>query len=345
MRISSIARLTTAVLLLSAMQASADTPAPPQYRLVATVALGSPERWDFVTFDPSSNRAYVSHRTQVDVVDLAAGKVVGEIAGLGASHGIAIAPTLHRGFADDGAAKTVTIFDTDTLAKIAIAPADTDADAVVYDSASGRVFVMNADGQSITAIDAAKGETIKTMPLGGAPEFAASNGAGTLFVAIASTNEIVEFDTHALAITARWPVPACERPHGVAMDTASNRLFVSCVNAKMIVVDATKGTIVAALPIGKGTDSAAFDPVHKLAYSSNADGTLSVIAEHGADDFVALGDVKTYPGARTMAIDPQTGRVFLVTADVAGTEPDTGRGPHLKFTPGSLKLYVLQLQP
>ena len=338
---------TGVVLATGATAFAADTPKLPGYTVVKTIALGAPDRWDFVTFDASSNRAFVSHRTQVDVVDVASGKVVGEIGNIGESHGVATVPSLGRGYADDAATKTLIVFDLKTLARIAAPAVGVDADAVTYDPASGRVFVMNADGNSVSAVDAKTSEAIKTVPLGGAPEMAAVDGKGKLFINIASTNEIVAFDTKSLTVISRWAVPACAKPHGLAIDDATGRLFVSCVNARMLVVDAHDGKVLADLPIGRGTDSAAFDPKTKLAFSSNGEGTLSVIAEQGADKFVALGDVKTVPTARTMAVDPATGRVFLIAADVGGmTAPEASGGkPHMSVVPGSVKLIVLAPNP
>jgi YVTN family beta-propeller protein len=326
---------------------AANTATVPSYAVVKTVPLGAPDRWDFVRYDPASNRVFVSHRTKIDVVDVAQGKVVGEVAGIGESHDVVIVPSLGRGYADDAAAKTVVIFDLKTQAKIVSVPVGIDADAMVYDPATKRVFVMNSDGNSITAIDAVTNQPLKTLPLGGAPEMAVADGRGKVFINSASKNEIIAFDTAALAITARWPVAVCEKPHGLAMDEAAGRLFVTCVNARMLVVDAANGKILANLPIGKGTDSAAFDPARKRAFSSNGDGTLSVVAERDANTFESLGDVKSAPGARTMAVDPDSGRVFLVTADVAKMEPSTQPGgrPHLTFVPGSVKLLFLDRNP
>ncbi len=341
------ARILSAALLAAAMLQSpvmAGDAAAPSYQITKTVPLGAPDKWDLLFFDASSNRVYVSHRTQVDVVDVAQGKIVGTISGIGQSHGVVTVPALGRGYADDGGSKSVVIFDLKTLANVATAGADTDADAMAFDPASNRVFVMNADGNSVTAIDAAQDKTLKTVPLAGAPESAAVDGRGKLFINIASTSEIVVFDTASLAITTRWPVPACEKPHGMAMDETTNRLFVSCVNARMLVVNALNGAVVANLPIGKGTDAAAFDPERKLVFSSNGDGTLSVIAERGPDDFAALGDIKTMPGARTMALDPKSGRIFLVAADLAQTQPPPapGHGLHYAYVPGSAKLVILE---
>jgi len=316
----------------------------PQYRMVASIPLGAPERWDCLTFDASANRVYISHRTRIDVVDVAQGKVVGTVPGLAESHGVIVVPDTGRGYADDGAAKNVTIFDTRTLAPVGTAAADTDADAIVYDALTHRIFVMNADGQSISVIDTKTNKNVKTMPLGGAPEFAEVDGKGKLFIAIASTNEVIVFDTRSLSVTTRWSVPACERPHGVAMDRATNRLFVSCANARLQVLDAASGAVVADLPIGKGSDAVVFDARRKLIFSSNSDGTLSVVSEKNAATFVALGDIKTAPGARTMALDPSNGRIFLVAADVVSTEPpkEPGHGPHYVYAAGSTKLLVFE---
>ena len=237
---------------------AADTAGAPPYTVVKTVPLGAPDRWDFVRYDPDLDRVFVSHRTKIDVVDATQGKVIGEVAGIGESHDVVAVPSLGRGYADDAAAKTVVIFDLKTLAKIASVPVGVDADAMVYDPATKRVFVMNADGNSISAIDAVKNQSLKTLPLGGAPEMAVADGHGKLFINIASTKEIVVFDAATLAITARWPVAACEKPHGLAIDVTAGRLFASCVNSRMLVVDAASGKILANLPIGKGTDFGCF---------------------------------------------------------------------------------------
>jgi len=321
----------------------ADTANTALYTIEKTVALGAPDRWDFIRYEPVSNRVFVSHRTKIDVVDVAQGKVVGEIANIGESHDVIAVPDLGRGFADDAAAKAVVVFDLKTLARTASLPVGVDADAMVYDPATKRVFVMNADGNSVTAIDAVKLQSLKTVPLGGAPEMAVADGHGKLYINIASTNEIVVFDAASQAIKARWPVAACERPHGLAMDETTARLFVSCVNSKMLVVDASDGKVLVNLPIGKGTDSAAFDPERKLAFSSNGDGTLSVVAERDANKFENLASVTTLPGARTMAVDPKTGRLFLATADAA--KPAAQSGGHVQFVPGSLKLLILGRGP
>ncbi|HEX4861444.1 MAG TPA: YncE family protein [Rhizomicrobium sp.] len=328
-----------AILCFAPLASHAADNGAPAYKLAGSVALGGPERWDFVYFDAMSKRVYVSHRTHVDVVDVTQGKVVGQVTGIGESHGVVTVPSLGRGYADDTAAKVVVVFDLKTLARIATVPVGIDADAMAYDPATDRVFVMNADGHSVSAIDARADRVLQTVPLGGAPEAAAADGHGKLFINIASTNEIVAFDTMKLSITARWPVPACEKPHGMAMDEALGRIFVSCVNARMLVLDSQSGKTLADLPIGKGTDSAAFYPARKLAFSSNGDGTLSIIAERGANTFENAGGLKTPMGARTMALDPDTGRIFLVAADA---DP-SAQGKPRAYVANSTKLLIFEL--
>ncbi|MGA7674204.1 MAG: YncE family protein [Rhizomicrobium sp.] len=318
--------------------------AAPVYKIVKEVPLGMPDKWDFVYFD--AGRVYVSHGTEVTVIDGRSGELIGRVPGIDGSHGVVAAPSLGRGYADATNANSLVAFDLKTLKPLATMPAGEDADDVVYDPATKRVFVMDADGTAMTAVDAVQNKTISTTPLNGKPESATVDGAGNLFINSASTNEVLRVDTRSLAILSRWPVPDCQSPHGLAIDTAAHRLFVSCVNAKLQVVSSDDGHVVATLPIGKGTDTAAFDPKRKLIFSSNGEGTLSVIAERGADDFVSLGEVPTAPGARTMAVDPASGRVFLVTGEVAKTEPPTvkGRAPHFVFVPGSVKLLLLDPQ-
>ena len=311
--------------------------APPAYTVVKEVPIGAPDKWDFVYFDTSSKRVYVSHGTEVTVVDGVTGTLIGRIPGFDTSHGVVTVPALGRGYADSGNTRTVIVFDLKTLKPVATLPAGEDSDAMAYDAATGRVFVMDADGAAFTAIDAKTDKTLATRPLGGKPESAVSDGAGTVFINLASTNELVRLDASTLAITKRWPLSGCDSPHGLAMDTQTRRLFVSCRNDVLLVVSADDGAVVASLPIGHGTDAVAFDHNHKLAFSSNGDGTLSVIAEQGAGTFAALGNVSTRLGARTMAVDPDSGRIFLV----AGDYQPGALGVRRSLVPGSLRLLFL----
>jgi DNA-binding beta-propeller fold protein YncE len=331
------AGLFTAVLPFAASAADA----PPSYTLAGSVTLGAPDRWDYLAFDSHAKRVYVSHGDRVTVVDGVSGTVIGEVVDLPGSHGMAVASFLNKGVADSAQKKEVTLFDAQTLKPLGTAPAGDDADGIAYDASVHRAFVANGDAGTVTAIDMESGKLAGTITLGSKPEFLVSDGAGHLYVNGESTREVLRVDTKTLAVTARYPVPDCESPHGIAMDPATARVFTSCTNAKLFVVDANTGKIVSAIDIGKGSDAVQFDAKHKLVYSSNGEGSLSVIAEKSANDFALLGNVPTLRGARTMTVDPDTGRVFVVTADVDHVDPPKAAGgrPHVAYKPGSLKLY------
>ena len=327
-----------AALLLTGAAAAA-----PAYTIGPPIPLGPPDRWDYLTFDAASHRVYAAHSTEITVVDVESGKVVGRVAGVSGAHGVVIVPALGRGFAASDDAGGVIVFDTKNFAVVATLKTAAGPDALTYDPQTRRVFVMNGDGNSASAIDAAGNKVIGTVPLGGGPESAASDGKGKIFINMESTKEVVRLDAASLKVEARFPVPDCEAPHGLAVDGETGRVFTTCLNARMLVLDGASGRILATLPIGKGTDAAAFDPGRKQAFSSNGEGTLSVIAETDPDHFTALGEVPTLPGARTMALDAATGRVFLVTADVDGQDPPRRPGgpPRFRYKPGTAKLVVL----
>jgi YVTN family beta-propeller protein len=322
---------------------AAQTPSTPAYTVTRTVALGAPDRWDYVTFDPDSHRAYVAHGDRVTVVDGRDGTVLGEIAGLpGGTHGIAIASAAGHGYTDDGKAGEAASFDLHTFKVEKRIKAAEDADAVTFDRKSGHVFVINGDTGSLTVIDPKSNAAVATIDLGGKLEDAVSGENGKLYVNGAGKSEIVRVDTKSNQVDAHWAVPDCERPHGLAIDTATHRLFSSCVNSVMVVVNADTGAMVAKLPIGRGTDAAAFDPKRKYAFSSNGvDGTLSIIEEKDAQTFVSLGDLKTTVTARTMALDPESGRIYLVAADLEAPTSNAAAGARRAIVPGSVKLLFL----
>jgi len=330
--------LFAAVSLLAAGAASGETAAP-GYQISQTVPLGAPDKWDYLQFDPVSHRLFVAHGSEVTVLDGRSGGIVGRVEGLAGVHGIALVPGSGRGYAtNDGRA---TAFDLDGLGRLGDVPTNSGADAVIADTATNRVFVMNGKGRDITVIDPERNTVLATVALGGKPEFAAIDGKGALFVNIEDTAEVVRVDTVGLKITARWPIPRCRSPHGLAIDAAGRRLFAGCVNARLLVVDADTGREVAVLPIGRGSDAVVFDAKRRIVFSSNGDGTLSRIAVSGADTYTALPPVPTAVGARTMALDPETGRLFLVTAE---PDADESAAPRRKFVPGTVKLLVLDPQ-
>ena len=346
MKFGHIPLICGALLGLGAPAIAAD-PATPSYKLVASIPLGEGERWDYVTFDPSQQRVYVSHGDHVTVVDAKSRTVIGQIGTFpGGTHGIGIVPQFGRGYTDDGKAGTVGAFDVGTLKVGSTLAAAPDADGIVFDRPSGHVFVVDGDSGSITVIDPATDKPVATITIGAGLEAAVSDGKGKLYVDGADNHDMIEIDTHSNAVLAHWPMPDCQRPHGIAIDSSARRVFATCTNKQMVILDADSGKIVATEPIGAYSDGAAFDPVRKLALSSNGDGTLSVILEKDADHFVPLDPVATLPSARTIDIDPATGRLYLPAADIAKIDPPTKPGgrPHVTYAPNSLKLLVFEPQ-
>ncbi|MBV9990318.1 MAG: YncE family protein [Alphaproteobacteria bacterium] len=334
--------------LIITMLCGAARAEPPLYTVAKTIPLGGGERWDYATFDADSGRVYVAHGDHVTVVDPAKGTVVGEIAGLpGGTHGIGISTANGLGFTDDGKAGTIAAFDLKTLKIVKRLDGAPDADGIVVDPATGRVFVVNGDSGSITAVDPKTDTVIKTIAVGAGLEAAVADGKGKLFVDGVEAHDIVAIDTRAMTVLAHYPMPGCERPHGIAMDTEARRIFATCVNKAMAVVDADTGKAVATLAIGTGSDGAAFDPKRKRALSSNGDGTLTVVREKDAATFAVEADVATARGGRTVAIDPATGRVFIPAADVEKVDPPAAPGgrPRVTYVSGSLKLLVLEPRP
>ena len=319
--------------------AASDTPS---YTITRTVPLGAPDGWDYLYYEPQSHRVYVAHGTQITVVDGRSGALLGSVTGIDGVNGVVALPQLHKGYTDSRGKKAAVAFDLTALKVTREIPADTDTDAIVYEPVTRRVLVMNGDGQDTTIIDAASDAAVATIALGGQPEFAAADGSGHVFVNITDKREIVRLDARAAKVEARWPIASCERPHGLAIDPVTHRLFASCVNSLLVVVSSDDGRLVASVPIGKGTDAAAFDPKRRLVFSSNGEGTLSVIRQESADKYVPLGNIPTKPFARTMALDPDTGRVYLVTADVDEVNPKADKlRERYKIRPGTVQLLFL----
>ncbi len=325
------------LLAFSAIPAAAQKPA---YVQTHAIRLGAPDRWDYVLFAPSSDRVFVAHGDHTDVVDGRSGRILGRVAPLEGAHGTVVAPALGRGFADSGESRTLTAFDLASLRPIGRAAAGEDADAVAYDGVSRHVFVMNGDSGSISVVDAATLKPVATIPMGGKLEFATADGHGALFVNLAEAGGVARIDTRTNAVTARWPVADCVSPHGMAYDDVTRRIFTSCVNGKLKVLDAGDGHVVASLAIGTGSDSVALDPKRRLVFSANGSGTLSIIAIQDADHFDVHTPLHTPRGARTMAVDPATGRIFLASATMRGAVPP-GSHARPRFVPGSLKLLFL----
>ncbi len=307
--------------------ASAQAQAPAGYKVVKEVPLGSPERWDYVVYDAPSHRVYVAHSDRISVVDAKDGKLVGALTGVSGTHGVGISNG--KGYTDDGQAGQVIVFDPTSLKVLKRIPAKEDADGITVDPKSGHVFVVDGDSKVVTVVDPKTDTVLANVDAGGGLEYAQPGDDGKIYVNGAEKKEIVRIDVKTNTVDAHWPIPGCTSPHGLAVDTSAHRLFVTCVNKVMTVVDATNGSVVATLPIGQGTDAAAFDPVRKRAFSSNGDGTLTVVAEKGPNTFAVAETAATRVTGRTMGIDPVSGRLFIAAADTDANAaaPEGAAGP------------------
>jgi YVTN family beta-propeller protein len=334
-RIALVSFAVTASLAASAAAGNAT------YHITRTVTLGAPDRWDLMTFDSATKRVYVTHGDRVTIVDGKTGSILGNVEGIsGGTHGVAIVPS-GNGYTDDGKAGEAIAFDQTTLKTGKHIKAQDDADDIAYDPSSGHLFVIDSEPGRVTVIDPKTDAVISTIDAGATLELSAVGNNGKLYVNGEVKNEIVRIDTATNAIDARWPMPGCESPHGLAIDRKTHRLFSSCANKVLTVVNFDSGAVVASIPIGLGTDGAAFDPTRNLILSSNGkDGTLSVIHEKDADHFEALDTVKTAVSGRTITIDPDSGRVYIAAAEIDTSAPvEPGKRP--KLVPGSLKLIFL----
>jgi YVTN family beta-propeller protein len=285
------------------------------YSVIKKISIPGDGSFDYLTVDAAARRLYVSHGTQVEVVDIDALTVVGNIPNTQGVHGVAIAPELGKGFVSNGKANTVTVFDLKTLKAIADVPTGAKPDAIIYDPATSRVFAFNGGSNSATAIDAATGKVAGTVDLGGGPEFAAADGKGFVFNNLEDESLLLKINSRDLKVEQRWPAAPCSSPSSMAIDLANRRLFLGCRSKVMAVVDADSGKVVTTLPIGDHVDATAFDPETKLVFNSNGEGTISVIHEDSPDKYSAVETVKTAPRAKTMALDPKTHRLFLSTIE------------------------------
>ena len=272
------------------------------------------------------------------VLDADTQTVVGDIPDTQGVHGIAIAEEAGHGFVSNGRANNITMFDLKTLKTVSTIPAGTNPDAIIYDPASKRVFAMNGRSGDITAINAADGKVVGSIPVGGKLEFAAADGKGTVYVNVEDKSELVHFDAEKLKILHRWPLAPCKEPSGLAMDTKTRRLFVGCDEKIMAIVNADTGKIVTTVTTGDGTDANAFDPATGLAFSSNGEGTLTVVHEDSPDKFSLVENVPTKRSARTMALDLKSHNIFLPAADFDAPAAGERRG---KMKPDSFVLLML----
>jgi outer membrane protein assembly factor BamB len=316
------------------------------YRITHTYTLGGDGGWDYIVPDPPNHRLFIGRQNRVMVVDEDKGTLLGEVTGIQGAHGTALADATGHGFATSGNDQSVVMFDLKTFKVLGRIPAAEDADAIIYDSASNRVFTFNGDAHSSTVIDPRAGTLVTNIPLGGKPEYGVSAGDGKVYANLTDTSEVVEIDAKAATVARRWSTAPCRQPVAMAIDTVHHRLFSGCRSGLMAVSDYQAGKIVATVPIGAGVDGAGFDAASGDAFAANADGTLTVIHQDAPDQYHVTQNVTTAQAARNMGLDPTNHRVFIVSAKFgpapAGGAGGRGRGAVL---PGSFTLMVVERDP
>ncbi len=321
---SNLSRFITVLFLMWAVPIYA---AEPTYHVTRQTILPGDVKWDYLTYETGSRRLFITRGDHVDVYDTALGQVVGIIADTLGVHGVALAPEFNKGFTSNGRSDTVAIFDLSSLKVLGTLPTGKKPDAIIYDSFTRRVFAANGESGSLTVIDAAKSEVIATIVVGGKLEYIAADGKGKLYVNVENRNALAVVDTVTLSLIARYDLSAsCNEPAGLAIDPATERLFVGCRNQKMAVVSGKTGEILATVPIGNGCDATAYDRALQLVFSSNGEGTLTIIS---AETYSVQQTLTTQPTARTMALDDTNHRIYTVAAEIEAPG-SVGVRPRLK---------------
>lgn len=327
-------KLTMLFMLLCAAVTFAQA-SKPLYEQTAKWTIGGEGGWDYLTLSPNGDRLFIAHTNKIEVVDTTSGKVVGEVPANGA-HGVAIVPEKNLAFSTNGRAGTVTVFHLDTLKPETDIKVGENPDAIIYDPHSKNVIVMNGRSKDLMTIDPSMLKVVATVPLGGKLEFAAAD-AGHVYVNVEDLGEIAVVNTKTWKEDQKWKLNGCEDPSGLALDTKQHVLFSVCGNKVMVVVATKNGKQLATLPTGAGTDGAKFDPELKRAFASNGEGTITVVQESQKGKYEVLGNVETARGARTMAIDPKTHKLYVATAEL-GAPAEGQRRPTIK--PGTFKVLV-----
>jgi len=328
------------LLVLALLPAAAQNPA---LKVLKTYQIGGEGGWDALTLDAPNHRLFIARENHAQIVDTETGKLVGELADTPGIHAVAIVRPLNRLVTSNGKADTATVFDAQTLKPLGTVKTGQKPDLLIYDPASKRVFIFNGKSNNATVLDPEKIEVVGTIAFTGNPEFATTDGKGTVFVNLESAGAIAAIDTQKLTVKSVWPLPGCEEPTGIALDRKNKRLFSVCHNSKMMVVDSVSGKVIATLPIGAHPDGAEFDPQTQLAYSSNADGTLTVVKEESPEQFRVVQTVTTMPGAKTMALDTRAHLAYLVAQKYgeAAVATATNPRPRRQAIPGSFSVLVV----
>jgi len=311
------------------------------YHILNTVTLGGDGGWDYLNLDPATGKLFITRGSHLMVVDPASGKLLGDITGLQGIHGTAFIGG--KAYVSEGGANRVAVIDTASLSKISEIAVGTRPDSILYDAATRRIFTFNSTSKDATAVDPVSGKAVGTVALGGKPEAAVSDGKGTIFVNIEDKSELVAFDANSLTVKQHYPLAPCQEPSGIAADLAHGRVFSGCDNKMIAVTDMKTGKVVAQIPIGEGVDANRFDPATGLVFSSNGEsGTLTIAHADSPAKYTVLQELKTAEGARTMELDTQSHRLYLVTADrVPGKPTPTQPNPRPVPVPGSFRLMVL----
>ena len=316
------------------------------YGIVNRFSLPGDTFWDYLSIDASTGRLFVSRGTMVQVVDVASGKLIGTIPDTKGVHGIALAADLNKGYTSDGADSSVTVFDLSTL-KVTkkIAVTGRNPDAILYDPFTHRVFTCNGRTSNSTVIDARTDSVVGTIPLSGRPEFSVTDGKGKIYINIEDKSQIDEIDPQSMKVENVWPLDPGEGPSGLAIDTRNEILFSVCHNKLMVVMNAADGKVITTLPIGERVDGAAFDPALMRAYSSNGEGTLTIVQEENNDSFKVIENLSTQLGARTITVDTKTHHLYLPTAQFNPPPVATADNPHPRPTMMPNSFVVLDIAP
>jgi YVTN family beta-propeller protein len=313
------------------------------YHFVKEIPIGGEGGWDILTIDSNAQRLYLSHATKVVVVDLSKNAVVGEIADTPGVHGFLAVPEVQRGFSSNGKENKASVVDLKTLRTISKVDTGESPDALVYESKRGEVYIFNHRGNSVTIIDAKTSNVVATVSLGGGPEFAAiDSAANRVYVNIEDKSEVVAIDTTKHEVVAHWPLAPGEEPSGIAFDAAHHRLFSTCHNKMMTMLDTQSGKVVGTTAIGTGVDGAAFDDATQLVFASCGEGVTNIVKEETPEKLRSVQTLKTERGARTMALDPKTHRIYLPSAQYQPPpSPSPGASPgRPSVVPNTLKLLV-----
>ena len=334
------------ILLLSLVAAQSLTAqSSPSYEITHTYNVGGDGGWDYVVPDAPNHRLFIGRQNRVMVVDMNSGRLIAEVTGINGAHGTALAAGTGHGFATSGNDSSIVMFDLKTYKTLARIPAAEDADAIIYDPSSKRIFSFNGDANSTTVVDPAKGRLVTNIPLGGKPEYGQSAHNGKLYVNLVDSSQVVEVDTKTLKATRRWSTAPCKNPVSMAIDMRHQRLFSGCRSGVMAISDYKNGSVVATVPIGRGVDGAGYDPARRDAYASNVDGTLTVIHQDSPDKYHVVENVQTGEGGRNMGLDPASHRIYVASARFGPAPADsTVANPRRRppMVPGSCTVLVVE---